>query len=90
MYMLYEYLSKRLLPVAFLLCVVAIVTAQEKETRRYKNFQFPSNKIPSIDGNKTDCYIVLDSFLIGTYQLVDNNGIIFMSQTDAYWDVKIG
>ncbi len=69
MYMLYDYLSKRLLPVAFLLGIVTIATAQEKETRSYKIFQFPTNKIPAINQSKTDW----ENPATGTRQLVDDN-----------------
>ena len=73
MYMLYDYLGNRLLPLAFFLFIALLVSAQEKETSSYKIFQVPADKIPSTDGKKTDWDIVPDSFAIGTDQLVNDN-----------------
>ncbi|MBC7874520.1 MAG: PKD domain-containing protein [Ferruginibacter sp.] len=64
---------KRLIMIAALIWAGLIVAAQENENRSFKIFQFPPNRIPSIDGNKTDWNIVPDSFLVGTNQLVEDN-----------------
>ena len=71
--MLYDYLSKRLLPLAFFLFIAVLVSAQEKETSSYKIFQLPADKIPSTDEKKPVWDIVPDSFVIGTDQLVNDN-----------------
>ncbi len=71
--MLCDFFAKRFLFVAFLLCAGTILTAQETDKRSFKIFQFPSNMIPSIDGNKMDWNIVPDSFIIATDQLVEDN-----------------
>src|SRR5450432_3432522 len=71
--MLYDIFCKRVPIVALLLFIYTINAAQEKETRHFKIFQFPSNMIPRIDGDKSDWDIVPDSFAIATDQLVDDN-----------------
>ena len=71
--MLYEFCCKRISLIVMLSLLFSTSYAQEKETRHYKIFQFPADKIPAIDGNKTDWDIVPDSFAIGTDQLVDDN-----------------
>ena len=73
MNMLYDYLSKRLLPLAFFLFIAVLVSAQEKDTSSYKIFQFPADKISSTARKKTVWDIVPDSFAIGTDQLVNYN-----------------
>lgn len=40
----------------------------------YKIFQFPSDKIPRIDGDNEDWEIVPENYVIGTGQLVDDSG----------------
>jgi hypothetical protein len=50
--MLYEFYCKRLAFIAVLLWLVLNAYAQEKETRHYKSFQVPADKISCLDGNK--------------------------------------
>ena len=40
----------------------------------FKIFQFPADKIPCIDGDTNDWNIVPESYVIGSDQLVDDNG----------------
>jgi len=40
----------------------------------FKVFQFPADQIPRIDGDTNDWNIVPESYVIGTDQLVDDNG----------------
>jgi hypothetical protein len=58
--------------IVLLFFIAAKVNSQTQEKRSYKVFQFPANKIPTIDGDKRDWDIVPDSFIVGTDQLVDD------------------
>src|ERR1035437_4879332 len=40
----------------------------------FKIFQFPADKIPTIDGRTNDWNIVPESYVIGSDQFVDDNG----------------
>lgn len=67
------------------------VRALDRTNEVFKIFQFPADKIPCIDGNTNDWSIVPESYVIGTDQLVDDNGK--HSVTDASTPkirVKIG
>lgn len=48
--------------------------ALDRTNEVFKVFQFPVDKIPCIDGNTNDWSIVPESYVIGTDQLVDDNG----------------
>ncbi len=48
--------------------------ALERKDITFKVFQFPANMIPRIDGNIEDWSMVPDEYVIGTDQLVDDNG----------------
>jgi hypothetical protein len=45
-----------------------------QDTRTFKIFQFPANKIPTIDGNPDDWKMVPQSYLVGMDQLWDDSG----------------
>ena len=55
--------------ISFLL--ITRVHALERPDKEFKIFQFPSNMIPRIDGNKDDWDIVPEDYGIGTEELVD-------------------
>ncbi|MFV5688035.1 PKD domain-containing protein [Flavobacterium sp. ZT3R25] len=62
---------------SFLSLVVLIlfgVQAWSQENRSFKIFQFPANKIPTIDGNSDDWKIVPDSYAVGMGELWDDSG----------------
>ncbi|PBQ31380.1 PKD domain containing protein [Sphingobacteriaceae bacterium] len=48
------------------------ISAQGKNDTVYKVFQFPANKIPSIDGELSDWKLVPESYAVKTDQLVDD------------------
>lgn len=48
--------------------------ALDRTNEVFKIFQFPADKIPCIDGNTNDWSVVPESYVIGTDQLVDDNG----------------
>jgi hypothetical protein len=48
--------------------------ALERKDVTFQVFQFPANMIPRIDGDPNDWSIVPDEYVIGTDQLVDDNG----------------
>jgi hypothetical protein len=45
-----------------------------QDTRTFKVFQFPANKIPTIDGNADDWKMVPQSYVVGMDQLWDDSG----------------
>lgn len=45
-----------------------------QDTRTFKVFQFPANKIPTIDGNPDDWKMVPKSYVVGMDQLWDDSG----------------
>ncbi len=45
-----------------------------QENRSFKIFQFPANKIPTIDGNSDDWKLVPESYKVGMDQLWDDSG----------------
>lgn len=45
-----------------------------QDTRSFKVFQFPANKIPTIDGNPDDWKMVPKSYVVGMDQLWDDSG----------------
>jgi hypothetical protein len=59
--------------------LVAFLSAQssfalDRTNHLFKIFQFPADRIPCIDGDTNDWNIVPESYVIGTDQLVDDNG----------------
>lgn len=48
--------------------------ALDRTNEVFKIFQFPADKIPRIDGDTNDWNIVPESYVIGSDQLVDDNG----------------
>jgi hypothetical protein len=50
------------------------VRALDRTNEIFKIFQFPPDKIPTIDGLTNDWDIVPESYVIGSDQLVDDNG----------------
>jgi len=58
--------------VVFLACPTA--RALDRTNEVFKVFQFPADKIPTIDGATNDWDIVPESYVIGSDQLVDDNG----------------
>lgn len=45
-----------------------------QDTRTFKVFQFPANKIPTVDGNSEDWKIVPESYTVGMGELWDDSG----------------
>ena len=65
----------QLLLVCACLTLMALPAAALDRTNEVFNiFQFPPDKIPTIDGNTNDWNIVPESYVIGSDQLVDDNG----------------
>ena len=48
--------------------------ALDRTNEVFKIFQFPADKIPTMDGQTNDWDIVPESYVIGSDQLVDDNG----------------
>jgi hypothetical protein len=66
---------RQLLLVCAGLTLMALPAAALDRTNEvFKVFQFPPDKIPTIDGDTNDWGIVPESYVIGSDQLVDNNG----------------
>ena len=64
--------KKRIL---FLIMVMfSAVQARSQDTRTFKIFQFPANKIPTIDGDPDDWKMVPQSYTVGMDQLWDDSG----------------
>ncbi|MFV8271233.1 PKD domain-containing protein [Flavobacterium sp. GT2N3] len=64
--------KKRIL---FLIMVMfSAVQARSQDTRTFEIFQFPANKIPTIDGNPDDWKMVPKSYTVGMDQLWDDSG----------------
>lgn len=63
----------------FIACILVIgcpciATAQlQRPETNFKIFQFPADKIPTVDGKIDDWAIVPDSYAIGTDQLIDDS-----------------
>lgn len=54
--------------------IFTTATIQSQEKRSFKIFQFPSNKIPTIDGNTDDWKMVPREYTVGTNELWDDSG----------------
>ncbi|TDD95724.1 PKD domain-containing protein [Flavobacterium cellulosilyticum] len=50
------------------------IQAWSQDNRSFKVFQFPANKIPTIDGNAEDWKIVPDSYVVGMNELWEDSG----------------
>ncbi len=59
---------------AALLLYLHPAAALERTNNVFKIFQFPPNMIPTIDGQTNDWDIVPEDYVIGSDQLVDDNG----------------
>jgi hypothetical protein len=59
---------------ATLLLSVIPALALDRTNEVFRVFQFPADQIPRIDGDTNDWNIVPESYVIGTDQLVDDNG----------------
>ncbi|WP_281336203.1 PKD domain-containing protein [Flavobacterium eburneipallidum] len=57
-----------------ILLLFATVQSWSQDTRSFKVFQFPANKIPTIDGNTDDWKMVPKSYVVGMDQLWDDSG----------------
>lgn len=57
-----------------ILLLLATVQTWSQDTRAFKIFQFPANKIPTIDGNPDDWKMVPKSYIVGMDQLWDDSG----------------
>ncbi|MGD2094504.1 MAG: PKD domain-containing protein [Phycisphaerales bacterium] len=65
---------RKIIVIAILVFVCRSALALERKDITFKVFQFPANMIPRIDGNAEDWSMVSDEYVIGTDQLVDDNG----------------
>jgi hypothetical protein len=59
---------------AFLLLNGPAARALDRTNEVFKVFQFPADQIPRIDGDTNDWNMVPESYVIGSDQLVDDNG----------------
>ena len=57
-----------------LLLVGGRVSALDRTNEVFKIFQFPADQMPRIDGDTNDWNMVPESYVIGSDQLVDDNG----------------
>ena len=57
-----------------LLSLSTIAQTWSQDTRTFKIFQFPANKIPTIDGNAEDWKMVPESYTVGMDQLWEDSG----------------
>lgn len=55
-------------------CLCPSARALDHTNEVFKIFQFPADQIPRIDGDKNDWSMVPESYVIGTDQLIDDNG----------------
>lgn len=60
----------------YILIVLLLATVQtwSQDTRSFQIFQFPANKIPTIDGNPDDWKMVPKSYVVGMDELWDDSG----------------
>lgn len=57
-----------------LLSLLTVAQTWSQDTRTFKIFQFPANKIPTIDGNADDWKMVPESYTVGMDQLWEDSG----------------
>ena len=67
-------LRQLLLVCACLTTIALPAVALDRTNEVFKIFQFPPDKIPTIDGDTNDWNIVPESYVIGTDQLVSDMG----------------
>jgi len=58
---------------AFLVCLISF-SVESQDNRSFKVFQFPADKIPSIDGNSDDWQIVPKNYIVGINELWEDSG----------------
>ena len=63
--------------------------ALDRTNEVFKIFQFPPDKIPTIDGKTNDWDIVPESYVIGSDQLVDDNGKHQMDRSRPRSNVRV-
>ena len=77
-----------LLVILSVLAQCNLASALDRPEVTFKIFQFPANMIPRIDGNPDDWTVVPDSFVIGTEQLTDDNGLYDQPEPDNL-DIRV-
>ncbi|WP_081907239.1 PKD domain-containing protein [Flavobacterium gilvum] len=65
--------SKKNILIVFLLLFFGI-QCWSQDTRMFKVFQFPANKIPTIDGNADDWKMVPETYTVGMNELWEDSG----------------
>lgn len=60
--------NKKIVPILILFLFFGVQTWSQ-DTRTFKVFQFPANKIPTIDGNADDWKMVPESYVVGMNEL---------------------
>jgi PKD domain len=74
---------------AIILCSLSSGLAQlQRPETNFRIFQFPADKIPTVDGKTDDWAIVPDSYGVGTDQLIDDSGK-FKAPDSKTLDVKV-
>ena len=68
-------------------CQIALMAQLQRPETNFKIFQFPADKIPTIDGKTDDWAIVPESYSIGMDQLKDTVNNHPMGRKDL--DVKV-
>ncbi|MDQ3063760.1 MAG: PKD domain-containing protein [Acidobacteriota bacterium] len=63
-----------LILVVFICCPYVVSAQLQRPDTNFKIFQFPADKIPTVDGKSDDWMIVPDGYAIGTDQLIDDSG----------------
>ena len=69
---------------------VGVVNALERPDREFKIFQFPSDKIPVIDGDSSDWQIVPDDYAVGMDELEDDVYKSPIDKKDKDANVRVG
>ncbi len=75
---------------ALLIAFSSALTALERPGVEFKIFQFPANRIPTIDGSAADWSIVPESYAIGTNELRDTVNNTKRDPKDLDVKVKVG
>jgi hypothetical protein len=70
------------------LLFLVIIKVKAQDTRNFKVFQFPANKIPTINGEKDDWSIVPESYTVGMDALWDDSGTQPIANAENL-DVKV-
>jgi hypothetical protein len=80
----------RSLLVALLTACLSDVSMFAQDTRTFNVFQFPPDKIPTIDGKAEDWAIVGKEYAVGMDQLVDNReGVVHQKSNPKDLDVSV-